>query len=170
MGLQSFKKNSPVPVAVAEGTACPGLLVVTLWPQWLHVRFWSPAVPSLQTSRRDVGWTSSFESDLAQSITPGTDSDEESPELEAPPELADGLSPDEFGELATEEAAEEAVEEGTELGVAEALEPVGWHAVTRAAPRIAQMASVMLEFRITPSTTPQSPQTVATKSNRAQSN
>jgi hypothetical protein len=94
---------------------------------------------------------------LAQSITPGTDSDAEPPELEAPPELADGLPTDEFGELATEEAAEEAAEEGAELGVAEALEPVGWQAVTRADPRIAQMASVMLEFRVTPSTTPQSP-------------
>jgi hypothetical protein len=137
--LQSFRKNSPVPVAVAEGTACPGLLVVMLWPQWLHVRFWSPAVPSLQTSKRDVGWTSSFESDLAQSITPGTDSDEEPPELEAPPELADGLLSDVVGELAAEDAAEEE----TELRVAEALEPVGWQAVTRADPRVAQMASVM---------------------------
>jgi hypothetical protein len=146
--LQSFRKNSPVPVAVAEGTACPGLLVVMLWPQWLHVTFWSPAVPSLQTSKRDVGWTSSFESDLAQSITPGTDSDEEPPELEAPPELAhgllaDGLLSDVVGELATEDAAEDAAEEETELRVAEALEPVGWQAVTRADPRVAQMASVM---------------------------
>jgi AcrR family transcriptional regulator len=32
-------------------------------------------VPSLQTSGRDVGRTSSLESDLPQSITPGTDSD-----------------------------------------------------------------------------------------------
>lgn len=128
-----------MPVAVAEGTVCPGLLVVMLWPQWLHVRFRSPAVPSLQTSRRDVGRTSSLESDLAQSITPGMDSDEDPPELEDPLESADGdgLPPDELGELVAEEAAEG----GAELGVAEAPEPVGWHAVTRADPSIAQMAS-----------------------------
>jgi hypothetical protein len=53
--LQSFRKNSPVPVAVAEGTDCAEVLIVMLWPQWLHVRFLSPAVPSLQTSRREVG-------------------------------------------------------------------------------------------------------------------
>jgi hypothetical protein len=133
--------------------------VVTLGPQWLHVRFWSPALPSLQTSRRDVGRTSSLESDLPQSITPGTDSDEDPPELEdslgleAPPGLegslglegplglADGLPPDELGELA-------AKEEGVELGVAEAPELVGWHAVTRADPRIAQTASDIWECRI----------------------
>jgi hypothetical protein len=94
-----------------------------LWPQWLHVRFSSPAVPSLQTSRRDVGRTSSLESDFPQSITPGTDSDddpaelEDAAELDGPPESDDGLPPDELGELAAEE--------GAGLGVAEAPEPVG---------------------------------------------
>lgn len=90
------------------GVACG--LPVRIWsPQWLHVRSWSPAVPSLQTSRRDVGRTSSLESDLAQSITPGTDSDEGPSELEDRPESADGM-----GEIVAEEAAEE----GAELGVA----------------------------------------------------
>jgi hypothetical protein len=145
--LQSFRKNSPVPVAVAEGMAFSELLVVMLWPQWLHVRFSSPAVPSLQTSRRDVGRTSSLESDLPQSITPGTDSDADPLELGEPPEPADGLPPDELGELAAEE--------GAELGVAEALELVGWHAVMRADPRTAQMASDIWEFRIMQPTTAQ---------------
>jgi hypothetical protein len=72
---------------------------------------------------------------------------EDPPELEEPPELADGLPPDEFGELAAEE--------GTELGAAEAPETAGWQAATRADPRIAQMASDMLEFRIMSSTTMQ---------------
>jgi hypothetical protein len=36
-------------------------------------------VPSLQTSRRDAGRTSSWDSDLPQSITPGTDSSGEDP-------------------------------------------------------------------------------------------
>ncbi len=127
---------------------CPEVLVVMLRPQWLHVRFLSPAVPSLQTSSRDVGRTSSFESDLPQSITPGTD---DPAELEEPPESA-GLPPDELGalgELAAEaedelgalgELAAEA-EDGAELGVAEAPEPVEWHAVMKAGPRTAQMAS-----------------------------
>ena len=70
--------------------------------------------------------------------------------LGEPPGSADGLPLDEFGELAAEEAAEE----GTELGVAEAPEPFGWHAVIRADPRIAQMASGIWEFRvISPKTT-----------------
>ncbi len=113
------------------------LLFKMLWPQWFHVRFWSPAVPSVQTSRRDVGRTSSWDSDLAQSITPGTDSDEVALELEEPLGTTDGLPPDEFGEL----VGEETTEEGAELGVAEALELVGWHAVTRADPRIVQITS-----------------------------
>jgi hypothetical protein len=99
-----------------------------------------------------------LESDLPQSITPGTDSDEDPPELEDPLELADGLADglptDELGELAAEE-------EGAELDVAEAPEPVGWHAVTRADPRIAQTASDILEFRIMSPTTTQPPQQVA---------
>jgi hypothetical protein len=40
-------------------------------PQWLHVTFRSPALPSPQASKRDVGRTSNAESDLPQSITPG---------------------------------------------------------------------------------------------------
>lgn len=144
-----MRKNSPVPVAVGAGIDSPEVLVVMLWPQWLHVRSLSPAVPSLQTSRRDVGWTSSLESDAPQSITPGTDSAgdpaglDDPAEMEEPPGLADGLPPGELGELAAEEA-----EEGAELGVAEAPEPVEWHAVMRADPRTAQIASEIREFRI----------------------
>jgi hypothetical protein len=95
-------------------------------------------VPSLQTSSRDVGWTSSLESDLPQSITPGTDDPaglDDAAGPEEPPGAADGLPPDELRELAAE------AEEGAELGVAEALEPVEWHAVMKADPRTAQMAS-----------------------------
>ena len=75
-------------VAVAEGVGCPGLPLVALLPQWVHDRSWSPAVPSLQTSRRDPGRTSSWDRDLPQSITPGTEaSAEDPPELEDPAEL-----------------------------------------------------------------------------------
>ena len=72
-----------MPVAMAEGADFPGLPVVTLMPQWLHVRSWRPPVLSLQASRRDPGRTSSWDSDLPQSITPGTDaSADDPPELE----------------------------------------------------------------------------------------
>jgi hypothetical protein len=55
-------------------------------------------VPSLQTSRRDVGRTSSWDSDLPQSITPGTDSsDEDPPELEVGDVGADDEPPDPAG-------------------------------------------------------------------------
>jgi hypothetical protein len=128
-----------VPVAVAEGMDCPEVLVVMLRPQWLHVRFLSPAVPSLQTSSSDVGWTSSVESDLPQSITPGTD---DPAGLEEPPESAGGLPTGELGEVTAE------AEKGAELGVAEAPEPVAWHAVMKADPRTAQMASDIREFRV----------------------
>ena len=74
-------------------------------------------------------------------------------ELEELPELADGLPPDGLGVLAEEEAAEE----GAELGFAEAPEPVGPHAVTRADPRIAQMASDILGLSIMSPRTAQPP-------------
>lgn len=111
-------------------------------------------MPSLQTSRRDVGRTSSLDSDLAQSITPGTEADEDPAALADctgladPPEPTDGLLAAELAELA-ELAAEEA-----EVRVADVPELVEWHAVSRVGPRIAQTASAAWKDRIMYLTTP----------------